>query len=121
MRQIKESPAWDPRPGCPASVHLKNPMSDEALAASLSKAPDWKSARRQATVEPIVDGPSYLPDYKTWGVRWEEIPQIRGAAPVMKERRFRTLKARDAWVQLISEKPTFLRFLSFDEPEGDPS
>jgi hypothetical protein len=95
-------------------------MSDAALAEALSHVPDWKSGRR-ATVAPVVDGPSYLPGYKTWGVRWEEIARLPGAVPVMKERRFRTLKARDSWVQLISEKPTFLRFLSFDEPEGDPS
>jgi hypothetical protein len=143
-------------------------MSDKDLTAALSKAPDWKSARRRALLDPIVEGPGYLPgspdaivkikgrlyvvDIKTaspdqplsqmeyykdidfkkgpvkpaWVVRWEEegpAALAKLAAPavyvITRERRFRTLKARDAWVQLISEKPSFIRFTGFEEPEDD--
>jgi hypothetical protein len=63
-----------------------------------------------------------------WVVRWEETGPAalaKLAAPaqyvIKRERRFRTVMARDSWVQLISEKPGFIRFTGFDEPEGDPS
>jgi hypothetical protein len=151
-------------------------MTDKALTEALSKAPDWKSARRRAMramVEPIVEGPDYLPgidgiveikgrkfayQIKTapknpsfaqlksyadvnfrgpagpmsssfpWVVRWEEegpAALAKLAAPavyvIRRERRFRTVMARDSWIQLVSEKPGFIRFTGFDEPEGDPS
>jgi hypothetical protein len=58
-----------------------------------------------------------------WGVCWEEKAREGGhdSLRFLRERRFRTVMARDSWIQLISEKPYFIRFISFEDPKGDPS
>ncbi len=112
MRKSKKSPVLVPTDG---EGYLGPRMSDKALTEALSKAPDCQYALEFKTAPPLA---SSFP----WLIVWEEGPKKGGpdsAQPVRHERRFRTVKARNAWIDLISSKPTFIRFVYFEDPGGD--